>query len=213
MTRLPTDLPIRCTCGTLCGVARGVSASRGNRVVCYCGDCQSFAHFLGRAGEILDARGGTDIFQTSPARVEITQGRERLACMRLTPKGLLRWYASCCSTPIGNTLITRALPFVGLIQMYADSGPAKRERDESLGPIRAHVNTGAAKPDARGHKVRTSGALPSILRFARLTLQARLRGDQKRSPFFDAGSGAPSVAPRVLTADELREVVRRRDAL
>jgi hypothetical protein len=182
-------------------------------VVCYCGDCQAFAHFLGRAAEVLDPHGGTEIFQTSPARVEITQGRERLACMRLTPKGLLRWYAGCCNTPIGNTLITRAVPFVGLIQLQAYSGPAMRSRDASLGRVRAHVNTGAAKPDAGGQKVRTSGVLPSILRFAGLVLQARLRGDHKRSPFFDAGSGEPSVTPRVLTADELREVVRRRDAL
>ena len=210
---MPHDMQLRCTCGTLRGVVHGISASRGNRVVCYCGDCQSFAHFLGRAGEVLEPHGGTEIFQTSPARVELKQGRARLACMRLTTKGLLRWYADCCNTPIGNTLITRALPFVGLIQMRADSGPAQRQRDESLGPVRAHVNTGAAKPDAGGHKVQASGVRPSILRFAGLVLQARLRGDHKRSPFFNTGSGAPSVTPRVLTADELREVVRRRDSL
>jgi hypothetical protein len=206
-------MELRCTCGALRGVVRGVSESRGNRVVCYCGDCQSFAHFLRRASEVLDPRRGTEIFQTSPARVEITQGRERLACLRLTAKGLLRWYAGCCNTPIGNTLITRALPFVGLIQMHADSVPSKFARDAALGPVRAYVNTGAAKRDAGGPEVRTSGALPSLLRFVGLVLQARLRGDHKRSPFFDARSGAPSVTPRVLTADELREVVRRRDAL
>jgi hypothetical protein len=79
--------------------------------------------------------------------------------------------------------------------------------------VRAHVNTGAAKPDAAGSRVRTSGVLPSLLRFARLVLQARLRGDQKASPFFDARTGEPSETPRVLAEDELREVVRRRDAL
>jgi Family of unknown function (DUF6151) len=206
---MPADLPIRCSCGTLRGVVHGVSASRGNRVVCYCGDCQSFAHFLGRAGEVLDPHGGTDIFQTSPARLEITRGRERLACMRLTPKGLLRWYADCCRTPIGNTAITPEIPFCAGF----DTASTGLGRDELLGPVRGHVNTGAAKADADGHQVRTSGALPSILRFARLALQARLRGDHKRSLFFEAGSGAPSVTPRVLTRDELRDVVHRRDAL
>jgi hypothetical protein len=205
---VPTDLPILCSCGTLRGVLRGVSPSRGNRVVCYCGDCQSFAHFLGRADEVLDPRGGTDIFQTSPARVEFTRGRERLACMRLTPKGLLRWYADCCKTPIGNTAPTREIPFVGVICVCLDRG----SRDAALGPVRAHVNTTAAKPDAEGHEVRTSGVLPSILRFVRLVLQARLRGDQRKSPFFDASTAEPSVTPRVLAAQELDEVVRRRDA-
>jgi hypothetical protein len=209
---MPADLPIRCSCGTLRGVARGVTPSRGNRVICYCADCQSFAHFLERASEILDPRGGTDIFQTSPARIAFTQGRERLACMRLTPKGLLRWYADCCKSPIGNTAITREIPFVGLFCLGFDSGSVGLTRDAALGPVRAHVNTTAAKPDAAGNGVRQSGVLPSIARFAGLVLMARLRGDQKASPFFDPRSGEPSVAPRVLSADELAEVVRRRDA-
>ncbi len=68
---MPTTLPIRCSCAALRGTALGVSANRGNRVVCYCDDCQSFAYFLGRADQILDAHGGTDIFQTSPARLEM----------------------------------------------------------------------------------------------------------------------------------------------
>ncbi len=205
---MPTDLPIRCSCGTLRGAVRGVSPSRGNRVTCYCGDCQSFAHFLGRAGEILDPRGGTDIFQTSPARVAFTQGRERLAAMRLTPRGLLRWYADCCKSPVGNTAITRELPFVGLICLGFDAA----SRDAALGPVRGHVNVKAAKPDAEGRRLRASGELRSIGRFARLVLLARLRGDQKASPFFDARTAEPSVTPRVLAEEELREIVCRRDA-
>ncbi len=208
---MTTDLPIRCACGTLRGFLRGVSPSRGNRAVCYCADCQSFAHFLGRADEMLNASGGTDIFQTSPARVEITHGRERLALMRLTPKGLFRWYASCCQTPIGNTAPTAAIPFVGLITRCLDLAPLGLDRDQALGPVRGHVNTTAAKPDASGNKIRQSGIAASITRFARVTLHARLRGDQKRNLFFDP-SGQPSVTARVLTADELADVVRRRDA-
>jgi len=202
------DLPIGCSCGTLRGVLRGISPSRGNRVTCYCADCQSFAHFLGRAGEILDPRGGTDIFQTSPARVELTQGRERLACMRLTPKGLLRWYADCCKTPVGNTAITREIPFVGLICFGFDAA----RREAAIGPVRGHVNVKAARPDAEGRRLRATGELSSIARFARLVLLARLRGDQRRSPFFDARTGEPSTTPRVLSEAELAEVVRRRDA-
>lgn len=207
-----TDLPIRCSCGRLRGVARGVSPLLGNRVICYCGDCQSFAHFLGRGNEILDPRGGTEIFQTSPARIQILQGCERLACMRLTPKGLLRWYADCCQTPIGNTAITREIPFVGLIWMCFDTRSIGLTRDEALGPVRAHVNTRGSKLDAAGRRVRTSGALPSLVRFARLILRARLRGDQKESPFFDKRTAEPSKSPRVLAEDELGDLVRRRDA-
>ena len=44
-----SDLPIRCTCGALRGVLREPSRDTGNRCVCYCDDCQSFAYFLERA--------------------------------------------------------------------------------------------------------------------------------------------------------------------
>src|SRR5688572_12534539 len=104
---MAADLPVRCSCGTLRAVVRGASGGRGNHVVCYCDDCQSFAHFLERADDTLDAHGGTEIYQMSPARLEIIDGADRLACVRLAPKGLLRWYAACCRTPIGNTLASR----------------------------------------------------------------------------------------------------------
>src|SRR5688500_7644860 len=145
---MPADLPVRCSCGALRAVARGVSARRGNHVVCYCDDCQSFAHFLERAGETLDAHGGTEIFHTSPARLEFTSGAARLACMRLTPNGMLRWYASCCRTPIGNTLPTPRIPFVGLIVRCIERSDG-RSLDEALGPIRARGHARFAKNRAQ----------------------------------------------------------------
>ena len=65
-------------------MAHEVSPGAGNHAVCYCDDCQAFAHFLGRAADILDPHGGTEIFQMSPARIALTAGTERLACMRLS---------------------------------------------------------------------------------------------------------------------------------
>src|SRR5580692_11275561 len=37
----PLDLPLRCRCGYVCGVASKVSPSAGFRFVCYCHDCQA----------------------------------------------------------------------------------------------------------------------------------------------------------------------------
>jgi hypothetical protein len=88
--------PLQCRCGTLKGYV--VHSAGVNRCVCYCSDCQAFAHFLGQPSEILDAQGGTDVIQTRPANVTFTQGQSALACMRLTERGLLRWYAACCNT-------------------------------------------------------------------------------------------------------------------
>jgi hypothetical protein len=43
------NVPLRCRCGRVRGVASDVSRSTGFRFICYCKDCQAFAHFLGRA--------------------------------------------------------------------------------------------------------------------------------------------------------------------
>jgi hypothetical protein len=131
--------PLHCRCGTLKGYV--VHSAGVNRCVCYCRDCQAFAHFLGRPGEILDARGGTDVIQTRPANVIFTQGRDALACMRLTERGLLRWYAACCNTPIGNTLANHRVSFVGLVHSCLE-GPGA-SLDDSFGPIRARASMAA----------------------------------------------------------------------
>lgn len=208
---MPTDLPIRCSCGTLRGVARGVSSDRVNRVVCYCDDCQSFAHFLGRAKEILDPHGGTDIFQISPARVEFGEGSEHLACMRLTPKGLLRWYADCCRTPVGNTLPTCQVPFVGMIHSCIDQTADEHSLDTSLGPVRARVNARFAIGDRTELAAYDRAPLSLYLRFAAMFLMARLRGEHKKSPFFDPQTGKPSATPHILSENELRDLGRARD--
>ena len=65
------------------GVARDVAPSTVNHCFCYCDDCQAFAHFLGRADDVLDAHGGTEITQMSQANVGFTAGADKVAAMRL----------------------------------------------------------------------------------------------------------------------------------
>src|SRR4051812_24670077 len=91
---------LECSCGGVTGTASNVSPRTGNRLICMCDDCQAYAHHLGRADDILDAYGGTDIFQLTPSQVVISSGRDRMRCVRLTDKGILRWYAGCCNTPM-----------------------------------------------------------------------------------------------------------------
>ena len=205
---MAVDLPIRCACGAFQAVAVGLSAERGNHGLCYCDDCQAFAHFLGRPRDILDAQGGTQVFHASPARLAILSGGEHLACMRLTPSGTLRWYARCCRWPIGNTLPTAKVPFVGLILPRAGRPENDPTLEQMLGPIRAVAFRRFASGDS-AVVPRTSAprfAL-AVLRFGRLLLRFALRGDAKRSPLFDARTGKPVVVPTVLAADE-RERLR-----
>ena len=190
---------LQCRCGTLKGEVR--HPRRANRVICYCRDCQAFARFLGRADEILDDLGGTDVIQVLPRHVTLTQGTESLACIRLTSKGLVRWYAACCRTPIGNTLHTRSLSFIGLVHTCLETTGASL--DSSFGPVRTVVNTqsatGEPKPVGRG-------LATTLVWFIGTTAKARVTGHYKQTPFFDPVLGTPVVAPRILTADELAQV-------
>jgi hypothetical protein len=190
-----TSHRLRCQCGTIQGVV--ADARNANRCVCYCRDCQAFAHFLGRAEAVLDERGGSEIIQIPPRNLTFTQGSEALACMRLTQKGLLRWYAGCCNTPIGNTLATPKISFIGLVHNCLESGD--QSLDDSFGPIRAWVNPKGAKGDPKPEVV---GQGPVVWWFITRVLRARLNGDYKRNPLFDAGTGKPVMIPRVLSADE-----------
>ena len=76
-------LSLQCRCGHVHGVASGVSPFTGFRFVCYCHDCQAFARFLGRP-DVLDAAGGTDIFQMAQGRVKLTAGTDAVRCLSLS---------------------------------------------------------------------------------------------------------------------------------
>lgn len=197
-----TELPLRCRCGAVRGVARGALPSKVNHCFCYCDDCQAFAHFLDRA-DVLDAHGGSEITQMSQANVSFTAGTDQIAAMRLTPKGLIRWYASCCRTPIGNTVGTSAMPFIGMIHAFIDAPST------ALGPIRGR---GWAKGAKGGRGAVPKDGLPDVVMIARVLgklLKWRLRGDHKRTAFFDATTGKPLVEPRVLDIAERDELTRR----
>lgn len=94
---------LSCSCREVRGLVTGVAPNTVNRVVCYCDDCQAFLHELDRA-DLLNDQGGTDVVQLAPASLSFIQGKERIVGLRLTPRGLYRWYASCCRMPLGNTL-------------------------------------------------------------------------------------------------------------
>lgn len=199
---MPTDIPLRCACGTIRGTALAAAPSTGNHAICYCNDCQAFARFLGRP-DITDEQGGTDIFQMAPGRVRITAGADALACVRLSHKGLHRWYCRDCRTPIGNTVSAR-VPFVGLIHTFMELPAGGRGPAELLG-----------EPIVHGFKKYATGRIPphpndiSTLRFfarsARLMATWLLTGVASPSPFF-AKNGVPRSAPQVLTPEQRRDL-------
>jgi hypothetical protein len=191
----PTSHPIRCRCGQLEGAV--AHPARGIRGVCYCRDCQAYAHFLERPDGMVDALGGTDVVIARPHDVRLTAGLEHLACMSLSPRGTLRWYASCCRTPIANTPREVTIPHLGLVHSALEGGA--RTLDEAFGPIRMRVNRKSAHGAPPPASVLST--LFGGLRYAYGMLSSRLGGKYRNNPFFDA-SGQPRMQPRVLTLAE-----------
>lgn len=191
------DLGLRCECGRVRGVLRGVAPSTTNRAVCYCHDCRAFAHWLDREA-LLDGRGGADIVQVARARLEITEGRDQLRCMRLTDRGMHRWYAGCCRFPLANTI--PVAPFAGVPRQAIEVEIADLE--PTFGPI-LYTNLDGAVGG------RPPGARMSLRRLAHVSALLAgwlARGLGQPTPFFDA-SNRPIVEPEVLGAAE-REALR-----
>ena len=199
---MAADLNVRCSCGRFSGVARGIDGGVGNHGKCYCDDCQLFQHFLGKANDVLDEHGGTQIFQMSPLRFEITSGEEHLAVLQLRPDGLCRWYSGCCNTPIGNTMGTSGVPFVGVVTACLQPTPGE-SLDAALGPLRFRIHGRYARGDVRAIGVHERAPLSAILRMVVKLASWRLHGDHKRSPFFKA-DGTLKVDPKVLSPEELQ---------
>ena len=201
---MATDLPIRCRCGALRGVASGLTPRSVTRLVCHCTDCQAFAHYLDQADLVLDRHGGTEICQVSPRTIRFDAGADRLACVRLTDKGPYRWYATCCRSPVGNSL--PGLGVVGLIRPTVEAGGAR------LGPIRARIFGRDAVGDAESLDAADRIPPRLMLRVLRKLLLRRLRGDHRHSPFHDPRTGRAIVPPDGLSRSKRQALDRQRAA-
>ena len=198
---------LKCNCGALRGIAKNMSSVQGHRVICMCDDCQAYAHFLGRAKSVLDENGGTDVLPVAPSNLEITQGIENLKCLRLTGKGMLRWYAGCCNTPIANTAPFSKVPFAGVVHTIMDFAGNAKARDNSLGPVGMRVQCQYGIGNlAEGTYQKTP--LKLILHTVRFLIAGWLKGQYAPSPFFNLKTGKPTVGPYILTAIE-RESLRK----
>jgi hypothetical protein len=162
----------------------------------------AFAHQLGRA-DLLDIHGGSDIVQAAPASLAFMHGQQRICGLRLTPKGLFRWYASCCNTPVGNT-ISPAIPFVGIIAHAFDNGT--QNPDDVFGkPIGAIMGKYAiGDPPACS----TGMGLSLMARAIPMVLGWRLRGRAWPHPFFYRGTRTP-IYPLSVLPHSQRDALRR----
>jgi hypothetical protein len=193
------SIDLQCTCGHLTGRLLDPTPRTGTRLVCMCDDCQTYAHFLERPDELLDRNGGTEVYQSAPARVRFGSGTDQLRCLRQSPKGLMRWYAACCNTPVVNGLASARWPFASVLEPFYRCND-EEVLDRAFGPVRARTQArfgyGQLPPDAHAR-----APLGVTLHATRVLARSWLAGEHDPNPFFQQ-SGAPVVEPRVLSADE-----------
>lgn len=190
---------ITCRCGALRGRVVDLSPADCSRVSCYCRDCRAYLRWLG-ADTLLDAHGGTEIIQLAPRQLTIEQGAEQLRCVRLSEKGLMRWYAACCRTPVANA-VSGKVPFVGVAKVMlpdvgeADTGPA-------VG-VHGRLAPGGCPPG-----VHARAPLGLILHASRLMLRWWWRGMGQPSALYDEHA-RPRVVPEVLDASTRASLAAR----
>ena len=199
---MSTQAGLQCRCGEVVGMVTNASPRTVNRVVCYCDDCQAFAHQLGRA-DLLDAHGGSDIVQVAPASLTFAKGQDRIAGVRLSPKGLFRWHTTCCNTPVGNTL-GPAIPFIGIVAQAFNTDTQRAEQvfGAPAGAILGKYAIGEPPAGSTGLN------LPLLLRAIAKVLGWRLRGRTWPHPFFRPNVREP-IYPVTVLSPERREALRQ----
>lgn len=188
---------LRCRCGAVQGTVDLEGAQGG---LCYCDDCRAFAHELGR-GDTLDAAGGSAVIQIRPGNLQLTQGHAHIGCLRLSDRGMFRFFTTCCQTPLANVMSKPRLPFIGLARAALHGEAAQFP---PLMGIQGRFAT-AAPPPGTANTVSAGQALSTLLFLASSAWNSR----GKRNPLFDE-SDAPIAPVRVLT-DAEREALRARD--
>jgi hypothetical protein len=152
---------------------------------------------------VLDSCGGTEVVASLPKHVHFIAGQKALACLSLSGRWLLRWYAECCNTPIGNTPRNSKVSYVGLVHSCLETNSPSLE--SSFGPLRMAVNTKSAIGKVRSTP---AGSVIGVLTLMRALVGARLAGSYRDNPFFLAGSGTPIRQPYVLSKAQREQAYR-----
>lgn len=190
-------MQIQCECGKFRAELTGFPKNTPGRLKCYCDDCQSFLHHLGRA-DLLDENGGSEVIPAYPAEFKVIAGKEFMRCTRLHATGMFRFSTACCNTPIANTDPKR--PWAGIHRrMFTAKDP--HQLDKTLGAIKSSVMGKYAKgqpPPGTPQKFDFKG-IRAVMPFL---LKGSLLGKAKGSPFFENGESI--ATPKVLSTEELR---------
>ncbi len=185
-----------CQCGTVAGQIDNVTPKSSNHLTCHCKYCGGFAVHLGQADRLVDDSGATDLLQVAPWSIRFTSGQDRVKALQFSEKGPLRWYASCCNTPLGGTLSRRFPPFCVLVMenlTFPNGGP---------GPV---IFNAFCDQIAEKERCSKSGKLAALRLLARLASQAvkgGVSGNWRDNPFLDLAGGRAMADVKTLSPEQ-----------
>lgn len=187
------DLTFSCRCGSLCGHLAAAGVKPGARILCHCADCRAVELYHG----CDDPTGhGVDLFQVSPDMVTIDRGAEHLRLLQLSKRGLYRWYAVCCGTPLFNGLRNPKMPFMAIRSVLF-------QEPDRLGRIIAEAFVPQqGKPPIHKNAGRMTFKLASRM------IAAWVSGRWRLTPLFDMSTRLPKAQPQILSKEERRAVTR-----
>ena len=184
-----------CACGTVAGTITDVGPKQGDYVYCHCTDCQAVPKLLGAEERILERAAGTALYQIRCARLSFASGKDKLAGVHMTDQPTLRWYASCCDTPLFNTYANGKLPYTTILLANCD-----RAGRAALGEPRGHLHLADAPDETTDLKPMSMAAL--LRSFFKRLVKDIASGDRRRNPLFDPKTLEPIATPRRLTPRE-----------
>jgi len=173
---------LKCSCGAVKGTLEVVPKSFFH-VHCLCRDCQRFAKHLSNSNNILDEHGGTELLQTYPKFMKITEGKENIGGIQLNKNGLYRWHTTCCNMPMANTMNSSKIPFVGIPVTFMEF-TSEKDKQDILGPVimKAFGKYAMGKMPKDAHERFPLSFMPKILGFM---IKGLVKKNYVPSPFFN----------------------------
>ncbi len=184
------DVAFACECGQIHGLLTDISEKTGTGLVCHCSQCRAAEVYLDQEDPKED---GVAIFQTTLDHVNFIAGADKMYAFSFDKDRLVHWYASCCKSPLFNTM---SEPKTGFVSVMVD----RLSDTSALGRIRAmlYVDDGTGKQKHEGLRHVIAAGM-------KRSAKMRLTKKWKRNDFFGK-SGKPITRVHVLSEIEKRHL-------
>ncbi|MEE3078759.1 MAG: DUF6151 family protein [Bdellovibrionota bacterium] len=196
-----SSIPLKCSCGQVSGEIVDFKGT-GTHIQCACDDCQAYIHYLNKEDVFLDQFGFSEIYQVRSNQVRILNGEENIKCLRLSPKGIFRFYASCCHTPISN-MIGLKMSFAGISRSFINLDD--NEILNQLGPVTYHIMTEYA---LREVTEKSSRKFPLILtlKIVKQIIHGKIFKTYLPNSFYQQSNGTSKFPVSILSLEDKKSI-------